>query len=534
MLGKKESVITLPQNAQGVLVWSSGEETLEKNTRVLVPNGYSAVAVRNGKMLLRINAGENAVGRSCDKSMLGERVRFVFYCTRIDAKMTFRVIDLRLRGGAYMTLFGSYHMEIIDPARLSCMQKDSCRGDAQSLNELTKPTVARVCAELFCTVSEKPTDTDLSVMIKKAEEELRLSRDLGDLGLRIYGLTMEITDFRAPGQAKVKNTVTWAGDGAPDGYGRVPDDQEDTEDAQTENRARYGSESEDRAARESADGCAVSRTSASGPDSAAKNEQGGQTIPELPGEDIYDLNIHAVGEVRTECGAASCFLIDDRGFFLTNTHAVTDQNGDACKTVAIRICGETVAASIVALGDDRGGNGNGLDVALLYTETLPEAAQAVAQGNSDNLRNGERVYYMGNSKGEGLAITSGIVSDRERMLNEKRYIMTDAATNPGNSGGPLIDRWGRVVGIHVSAHVDADGMKYAIPINDVRAFVLDIYAHYGIEAEEDTVGNEQNESMLTSIVTSVVSGVLTDTVKGSIKRLGDRARLAKAKKKKKV
>lgn len=75
----------------------------------------------------------------------------------------------------------------------------------------------------------------------------------------------------------------------------------------------------------------------------------------------------------------------------------------------------------------------------------------------------QRVFTIGNPKGLGYSITSGIVSG-DRMIDGRRYIQTDAPINPGNSGGPLVDSLGRVIGINTLKLGDAQGIGFAIPI----------------------------------------------------------------------
>ena len=122
----------------------------------------------------------------------------------------------------------------------------------------------------------------------------------------------------------------------------------------------------------------------------------------------------------------------------------------------------------IQLGDNRGGSGDGLDVAVVKLSKMPRKATCVKVGSSAKIKHGENIYYIGNSLGEGLCITRGIISDPKRETGHGERIMTDAATNPGNSGGPLFNEAGEVIGIHVSARANAVGMKYAIPIDAAK------------------------------------------------------------------
>ena len=83
------------------------------------------------------------------------------------------------------------------------------------------------------------------------------------------------------------------------------------------------------------------------------------------------------------------------------------------------------------------------------------------------------MYLIGNSLGEGTCITSGIISDKDRYVGDLSYpyIMTDASANPGNSGGPLLNEMGELIGVLVAGITSAKGMNYAIPVNMVNEFL---------------------------------------------------------------
>lgn len=193
---------------------------------------------------------------------------------------------------------------------------------------------------------------------------------------------------------------------------------------------------------------------------------------ESRGSDIYRDNISSVFEITAMNkngvgGRGTGFLISNNGLALTNVHVVTI-DGKVSDILSANVGGSIIRAEVVALGDNKGGQGEGVDVALIKLERVPSSVKCVRIGDSATVINGEQIFYIGNSLGEGLCITGGIVSDVCRRMGGKEFIMTDAATNPGNSGGPLFNDRGEVIGVHVSAHKDAVGMKYAIPINAVK------------------------------------------------------------------
>ena len=188
-------------------------------------------------------------------------------------------------------------------------------------------------------------------------------------------------------------------------------------------------------------------------------------------EDIYENNKNGVVEIRTDTGAASGFIISKDGLVLTNAHAVLGGDGRIEDNIFVKIGDKYIRSHVIAIGDTDSNNPKSADLCLLATESLPANATSVQLGSSSSVKIGQNVFYIGNSKGEGICMTGGIVSDNWRKVNERYYLMTDAATNPGNSGGPLFNMEGKVVGVHVSARTEAVGMKYAIPIDTACCFL---------------------------------------------------------------
>ena len=162
-------------------------------------------------------------------------------------------------------------------------------------------------------------------------------------------------------------------------------------------------------------------------------------------------------------GAGSGFFIDDDGHILTNYHVIegadritiTLADGRALRA---RVVGTDPAIDVALLAIDAGAAGGALPVATL--------------GDSDRLRVGEWVCAIGNPLGYVHSVTVGVVSFMGRKLFDNSlddYIQTDAAINFGNSGGPLIDARGLVVGINTAISSQANNIGFAIPINQVRA-----------------------------------------------------------------
>src|SRR5262245_20090354 len=167
-------------------------------------------------------------------------------------------------------------------------------------------------------------------------------------------------------------------------------------------------------------------------------------------------------------GLGSGFIIDRSGIVLTNNHVVAGAD-----EVIVRLPDNRRFAARV-LGSDPP-----TDVAVVRIDKPPPDLQAVTLGDSDRVRVGDYVLAIGNPLGLGQTVTMGIVSAKNRVIGEKlgdidpRYedfIQTDAAINQGNSGGPLFNFRGEVIGINAAIINPGIAMNvgFAIPINIAR------------------------------------------------------------------
>jgi S1-C subfamily serine protease len=178
-------------------------------------------------------------------------------------------------------------------------------------------------------------------------------------------------------------------------------------------------------------------------------------------------------EVHPVQGIGSGVIIDPRGYIVTNNHVVTDAN-EIFVTLpdGQRLEGEIVGADPYS------------DIALVRVRAT--GLRAASLGDSDRLKVGQLVIAIGNPFGpllEGPTATIGVVSALRRHIRAgdiilENLIQTDAAINPGNSGGPLVDSQGNVIGINTAMIPFAQGIGFAIPINDVKRVVEDL-ARYG-------------------------------------------------------
>lgn len=217
----------------------------------------------------------------------------------------------------------------------------------------------------------------------------------------------------------------------------------------------------------------VSGGSADSGDNAYGNK-GSQAV--LSGAEVFaklkDSVVEILAHTKKGVSCASGFVVSTTGFVITNAHAVLDANREIYGEISAKQGDKMYKCHVLAVGSPADGKNDTLDIALLYVPEL-HAASHVQLGDSSTCCNGQKVYLIGNSLGAGTCITSGIVSDATRKVRglSYPYIMTDAAANHGNSGGPFLNEYGEVIGVLVSGVENAEGMNYAIPINIVKEFL---------------------------------------------------------------
>jgi S1-C subfamily serine protease len=175
-------------------------------------------------------------------------------------------------------------------------------------------------------------------------------------------------------------------------------------------------------------------------------------------------------------GAGSGCVLDRRGHILTNYHVVEGAN-----KISVTLPGGKESYDGELIGKDPEN-----DIAVLKIDAPPEELFPVPIGTSDNLRVGQRVYTLGNPFGLEGTLTTGIISNLNRTLPSrtgremKSIIQTDAAMNPGNSGGPLLDTGGRMIGMNVAIATKSGqsaGVGFAIPVNRIRQIVPQLIEH---------------------------------------------------------
>jgi S1-C subfamily serine protease len=168
---------------------------------------------------------------------------------------------------------------------------------------------------------------------------------------------------------------------------------------------------------------------------------------------------------ESSTGTGSGFVIDREGHVLTNYHVV-----EGADTVQVTLFdGSTHDARVV--GQDASN-----DVAVVQIKVGSDRLFPVAFGDSSRLLVGQKILALGNPFGLERTLTSGIISSLDRSLRAKNgrmirgIIQTDAAVNPGNSGGPLLNSHGEVIGINTAIYSQVGqsaGISFAVPINAI-------------------------------------------------------------------
>jgi len=204
---------------------------------------------------------------------------------------------------------------------------------------------------------------------------------------------------------------------------------------------------------------AVVNIDASSRGTARSRRRFGVQLPDSP--DLFDRQPERDREGPRR-GAGTGFLIDGSGLILTNHHVI-----EAADRIMVRLTdGRNLRARRIGSDPDT-------DIALIKVDSskpLPFARL----GNSDSLRVGEWVVAIGNPLAYEHTVTVGVVSYIGRKLFDSsldRYIQTDAAINFGNSGGPLINARGEVIGINAAISSRAANIGFAVPINQASAIL---------------------------------------------------------------
>jgi putative serine protease PepD len=209
--------------------------------------------------------------------------------------------------------------------------------------------------------------------------------------------------------------------------------------------------------------------------------------------EVYEAAKKGVVEISTGSGTGSGFVYDREGHIVTNEHVV-----DGASTVEVTFWnGKKYDARVV-------GSDASTDLAVIDVDAPASILSPLDLGNSDSLAVGDAVLAIGSPLGLEQTATSGIVSALHRQMSAPNgftindSIQTDAAINHGNSGGPLLNLSGDVIGVNAQIASDSggnDGIGFAIPSNTVKSIATQLigsgsvsHAYLGVSVEEADAG----------------------------------------------
>lgn len=191
-------------------------------------------------------------------------------------------------------------------------------------------------------------------------------------------------------------------------------------------------------------------------------------------KDIYKYNVDSVVSIEVRSGYSvgygTGFIVSEAGYIVTNYHVVED-----AKSVYVTLYDESrYTAQVVGYEESN-------DLAVIKIEPQGDI-ESLVYGKSSDLEVGDNVYVIGNPLGDlTFTLTKGVVSALNRLIDTGsgftiNMFQTDAAINSGNSGGPVFDDHGFVVGIASAKYASSsiEGLSFCVPIDDVRSMIDEI------------------------------------------------------------
>jgi len=164
-----------------------------------------------------------------------------------------------------------------------------------------------------------------------------------------------------------------------------------------------------------------------------------------------------VFKVNHAGGSGSCFYYKEQNLFVTNYHVV-----EGFKKVAVQDNDKnSYLADVIVVNPT-------LDLALLRVDGDFTSLPGVVLSDYDKVKIGQKINVAGYPFGMPFTVTEGTVSSPKQLMNNSYYIQTDAAVNPGNSGGPMFNSDNELIGITVSKFKDADNMGFGVPVSSLK------------------------------------------------------------------
>ncbi|MES2488062.1 MAG: trypsin-like peptidase domain-containing protein [Bacteroidota bacterium] len=213
------------------------------------------------------------------------------------------------------------------------------------------------------------------------------------------------------------------------------------------------------------------------------------------------------GQQQAQVGTGSGVIITEDGYIVTNNHVV--QNASELEITLNN--NKSYKAKLV-------GTDSKMDIALLKVDTGEKLPYATF-GNSDDMKVGEWVLAVGNPYNLNSTVTAGIVSAKARNLSKdgiQSFIQTDAAVNPGNSGGALVNTRGELIGINTmisSTTGSYVGYSFAVPSNITRKIIEDLMEYGNVQRGALGIqGGELNSISAKELGTTITQGFYVNSV----------------------
>ena len=205
------------------------------------------------------------------------------------------------------------------------------------------------------------------------------------------------------------------------------------------------------------------------------------SVVEAVSPSVVHVRVRGTRQGHAAQGSGSGTILSPDGLVLTNNHVV-----EGASTIELALAdGRQVSARILGRDPDT-------DIAVLRAETT-DRLPAAQLGNSKKVRPGQVAVAIGNPFGFESTVTAGIVSAVGRSLRSQSgrligdVIQTDAALNPGNSGGPLVNSRADVIGVNTAVIMGAQGICFAVASNTAKLVIAEIIQHGRVRREPHRV-----------------------------------------------